>query len=461
MIEVRQPDCGWNGGSALEGLYRWIQNLTGYFLFLSALDHLLPEKKYARYIRLFAGMVLILLAMQPLTAGLRLEERIARYYEAFVFRYQTDDLKQEILGVEKQRMEALIGQYERAVEQDVERMAEDAGFAVQACQAEIGRQEDAKDFGTVTGIWITVGAKPEERGWKESESGKRTNVRNTNERAHEETFRQEADSVSPVEPVEIGVAAGIQNPDKIRSSMKEQPCAEAKTLRRNIASYYNLEESYVEVQVVEGKDKCLFLLTLGAMLCILAFPAEKMARKTEGGTGNETGMAGSGQNGRIGAFADGKSGPAGTFDSTDLFSSLEASAAPSGTYESTLEKRVREILKHVEGVGAVDVMIVLKSSAEKVVHVDASSSLSSTEEQDASGGTRNIKTQEQEKNAVLLSGDGKNVPLIEKEWYPEISGIVISAAGGGDPAVRAEISAAMEALFNLPVHKIKVLKRAE
>ena len=42
-----------------------------------------------------------------------------------------------------------------------------------------------------------------------------------------------------------------------------------------------------------------------------------------------------------------------------------------------------------------------------------------------------------------------------------ISGIVISAAGGGNPKVQAEITAAMEALFGLPSHKIKVLKRAE
>ena len=37
--------------------------------------------------------------------------------------------------------------------------------------------------------------------------------------------------------------------------------------------------------------------------------------------------------------------------------------------------------------------------------------------------------------------------------------IIISADGGGSSVVKAEISAAMEALFGLPSHKIKVLKR--
>ena len=41
----------------MEILYGWVRNITGYFLFLAVLDNLIPEKKYEKYIRLFAGMV--------------------------------------------------------------------------------------------------------------------------------------------------------------------------------------------------------------------------------------------------------------------------------------------------------------------------------------------------------------------------------------------------------------------
>ena len=126
-----------------------------------------------------------------------------------------------------------------------------------------------------------------------------------------------------------------------------------------------------------------------------------------------------------------------------------------------LEQRVREILKNVDGVGAVDVMIVLKSSSEKVLHVDGSSSRTFTEEQDGNGGVRKIDSQEQGQSTVMGSCNGETGPIVEKELRPELSGIVISAQGGGNPTVQAEISAAMEALFGLPAHKIKVLKRVE
>lgn len=90
------------------------------------------------------------------------------------------------------------------------------------------------------------------------------------------------------------------------------------------------------------------------------------------------------------------------------------------SYEETLESKVRSILSQVEGVGAVEVMIVLKSSEETVLRVDHTS-----------------------------------------VTFPELSGIIISADGGGSTVVKSEISEAMEALFGLPSHKIKVLKRVK
>lgn len=208
----------------------------------------------------------------------------------------------------------------------------------------------------------------------------------------------------------------------------------------------------------KGKDKCLFLVSVGVILCILAFPAERL-------NGNDTAAAGiwpvSAGSGSTLTVSQSTKGPSGGENGSLGDDAVEAAAAAGTTYEAMLEKRVKEILKHVDGVGQVDVMIVLKSSAEKVIHVDSSISRSATEEKDAGGGNRKIESEEQENSAVLTGSDGGRNPIIEKELYPEISGIIISATGGGDPTVRSEISAAMEALFDLPAHKIKVLKRVD
>ena len=78
----------------MTAVYEWIRNLTAFFLFLSVMENLLPGQKYGKYIRLFAGMVLILLAVEPFTSGFNLDEVLARSYEDLVIRGEAGELKE-------------------------------------------------------------------------------------------------------------------------------------------------------------------------------------------------------------------------------------------------------------------------------------------------------------------------------------------------------------------------------
>lgn len=238
-----------------------------------------------------------------------------------------------------------------------------------------------------------------------------------------------------------------------------------------------------------GKDKWLVVLAVGMILLILAFPAGGKKGGSGGagnlGTGNLTAGnpsagdqwsdGGAGQNPSAGSvWSDGGTGQnlsagsqwadsgagGGNLDTREA-GAKAAAAKGTLTYEQQLEERLKELLSHVEGVGKVEVMIVLKSSEEKVWRVDRNTSYSSTQETDANGGTRDIRSQETTEGTILSGQSGGEGPLLEKEMRPEISGVVVTADGGGSPTIQAEISAAVEALFDVPSHKIKVLKRAE
>lgn len=221
----------------MEGLYGWVRNIAGYFLFLAVLDNLIPGKGYQKYIRLFAGVVVILLVLEPFVGGMRLEERIARFYETRIFQYQAQDLQKEILGMENRRLEGIIKQYETAVAEDIRQMAEDMGFRVYGCQAEIEKREEER-FGEVRAIWMKVGTKDGELG--------------------EEQKRGEG-----IEPIAVAVETSgegelweEQDWELSRESRRRQQETENLTvgrLRRRIASYYGLEEAYVEIQVIEGE----------------------------------------------------------------------------------------------------------------------------------------------------------------------------------------------------------------
>lgn len=226
------------------------------------------------------------------------------------------------------------------------------------------------------------------------------------------------------------------------------------------------------------KEKWLLLLLVGVLLMILSFPlpGSKSTVKDEKSQAGQVSpnqgavplWTGDTQENDQGGAADQASlngpGQDGSGVGPDSVYPASASAGGEGSYETQMENRIKNILKSVDGVGKVDVMVVLKSSSEKVVHVDRSTNSSTTQEKDSGGGTRDVVNNQLQESTVLSgsgSGSSGNSPIIEKELSPELSGIIISAEGGGSPTVKAEISEAMEALFGLPPHKIKVLKRVE
>lgn len=207
-----------------------------------------------------------------------------------------------------------------------------------------------------------------------------------------------------------------------------------------------------------NKEKLIFLFCSGLLLFILSIPNGGKAKQGAGQNQTETGGSGiAGSSMAEGGMTPGGTANGGAAEETALKDAL--AAKEDSSYEKELEKRIKDILSRVEGVGGVDVMVVLKSSEEKVLHVDKNTSSSVTEEQDEGGTRRNIQQKELSESTVLSGSGGGSGPIIEKELRPEISGIIISADGGGSTVIKAEISEAMEALFGLPSHKIKVLKR--
>lgn len=187
----------------------------------------------------------------------------------------------------------------------------------------------------------------------------------------------------------------------------------------------------------KDKDKFLILLLVGLLLLIVSWPQGK--RGADEPQNEQNGM---------GTVAEAKTG---SVEST-VDSEREG-------YERRLEQRLKELLEQMEGVGAVEVMLVLHSSEEKVWHVDRQSSSSLVQESAADGSGKSTQNQEENQETVLIGSGQEATPMLEKEIYPQIEGIVILAEGAGDASVRAEITEAVEALFGLSVHKIKVSKK--
>lgn len=226
-----------------------------------------------------------------------------------------------------------------------------------------------------------------------------------------------------------------------------------------------------------NKERLLFLFASGLLLFLIAIPNGPRKEETSGisGSGGTAAQTWS-EGGALLSETDVQQ------NSESLLISGASSGSSAAAYEARLEERIRSLLSQVDGVGQVDVMVVLKTSGEQVYHTDTAISNSRSEEHtgtDADSAASSAPVTD--KNGVIdvwapISSSGRttiaqditentvldgatSMPILETERMPELSGVVITADGGGSARIKAEITEAMEALFNLPSHKVKVLKR--
>ena len=178
------------------------------------------------------------------------------------------------------------------------------------------------------------------------------------------------------------------------------------------------------------KEQLVVLLLFGVLLVVIALPT------TTGTMGAD----------KKDADISGTQGAAGT-DTAAL------------TYEEQLEKRLSAILSQVAGAGRVEVMVTLESRGERIVEKDTPESRKSVEETDSSGGRRTTDEQDWGEETVYYEdGSGGKSPYVVKELEPNIEGVLVLAEGGDSAVVKQELLEAVQALFPIEAHKVKIMK---
>lgn len=129
-------------------------------------------------------------------------------------------------------------------------------------------------------------------------------------------------------------------------------------------------------------------------------------------------------------------------------------------YTQYMETRLEQILAEIANVGDVDVMITLESSAEKVVEKDRSSQQDKVTESDAQNTSRISENNTVSETSIYEQSDGSgDTPYVSKEISPRVQGVLVVADGGDLAMVKQNITEAVQALFDIDTHKIRIMKK--
>ena len=93
----------------MQAVYGWVKNIIYFMIFLAVVNNLLADSKYEKYIRFFAGMVLILLVVSPLTGKMRLDEQISSIFQSISLYNDASDLKSQLWNMDEKRLDQILG----------------------------------------------------------------------------------------------------------------------------------------------------------------------------------------------------------------------------------------------------------------------------------------------------------------------------------------------------------------
>ena len=238
----------------MQAVYGWVKNIIYFMIFLAVVNNLLADSKYEKYIRFFAGMVLILLVVSPLTGKMRLDEQISSMFQSISLHNDASDLKSQLWNMDEKRLDQILGRYQDAVEADVAAMAAADGLICVRAQVRIDGDRNSSTYGQVKEIRMEV------KDDKEQESGKEDYMVSR-------PVNVEAGNVGSIEvrPVELGEDDGDSGgknegkdsrKDALEDALKDVGDVGKKPdsnpglehLTGKVAQYYGLEESHIKVQ---------------------------------------------------------------------------------------------------------------------------------------------------------------------------------------------------------------------
>lgn len=122
--------------------------------------------------------------------------------------------------------------------------------------------------------------------------------------------------------------------------------------------------------------------------------------------------------------------------------------SPSEEWEDRLEK----ILSQVEGVGDVTVLVRMD---EKSAEHEKNRTIERRYAVQGGEPTEERVTEE----VIMQRHDGKELPIVKRQYAPRIAGVIVAAQGASSSEVRKKIQDAVCAVTGTTVHRVKILTK--
>ena len=143
----------------MEQLKDYIGNVFCVYVILSIIENIVSNEKYARYLRLFGGIVMIFIVIKPVLGlwGSGNDTIDTGYFDFEI----SDEVYADILKAEKGRNEELINIYCSTVEEQIQNYLSETGYQLISCDTKINLDEESDEYGRI--IMLDIALKKEDK----------------------------------------------------------------------------------------------------------------------------------------------------------------------------------------------------------------------------------------------------------------------------------------------------------
>lgn len=193
----------------IDSIFEWICGIAVYMVFITMILQIVP-KKFRRYVNFFAGMLLIIVVINPVSDMFGVKSALAEHFKIGEMRQQLYEMQDMISLTENIGEERLISDYSGRISANISEMIKKYGFKIDDIQIEWNLDNTSKRYGSIENIYMVL-------------EKKRT----------EGTIK--------VNPIKITL--GQETLENIYTEK------EIKEMKKMIAEFYNMEEQHINIMI--------------------------------------------------------------------------------------------------------------------------------------------------------------------------------------------------------------------
>ena len=140
----------------MECITNWIKDIAFYVILMTLLLGILPNNSYKKYVRLFSGVILVLLVISPLAKILQVDVKIANYFNIYSYVQSNNIKREEYEKMEQEGTLYVVEVYKNKIQEEIVALAESYTLSTSKVTIEVENNIESENYGKILGIQLEL-----------------------------------------------------------------------------------------------------------------------------------------------------------------------------------------------------------------------------------------------------------------------------------------------------------------